>query len=132
MEMLGERPVIDHLTASSIDVDTLRVELEHAISKTETYPEGDEADTQPNMEFQRVVQNAILETQSSGQREVSLVALLGAALKQQEEFLATRVWKSAQICSLCRKPTTLDSLTVIPGRSAICAECIAVVKALKT
>jgi len=87
LEMLREPPVVQHLKASAVNVDALRRDLEAAVSKVDAYsaPE-DKPDTQPTVEFQRVIQNAILDAHSSGQREVSLIDLLAATRKQKGSF----------------------------------------------
>jgi ATP-dependent Clp protease ATP-binding subunit ClpA len=146
LEMLREAPVVQHLKTCAVNVDAFRLDLEAAISKVDTYSAAeDEPDTQPTVEFQRVIQKAILDAQSSGQREVSLIDLLAAALKQKGSFVANRLLDetartntsadllkvSARACDLCAKLQPVASLTVITGRGVLCAECIAAVQALK-
>ena len=144
LQMLSERAVADHLAACSIDIDRLRTELQARVSATDSVDGTEEFDTQPTMDFQRVLQKAILEVQSNGEREVSSLHLLNAMLDEDSSFAATRLLEEntgsdgakkirkagARVCSLCRKPTSPDSLTTIQKRGVLCSEClIAVLKA---
>jgi len=146
LEMLGEEAVVEHLKRCAVDVNALRRDLEAAIAKMDAYSAAEgEPDTQPTIEFQRVIQKAILDAQSSGQREVSTVDLLAAALKQKGTFVANRLLNetarantstellkvSARACDLCAQLAPVASLTVIAGRGVLCAECVAAVQALK-
>ena len=146
LEMLGEEAVVEHLKGCAVDVNALRLDLEAAIANLDTYSAAeDDPDTQPTLGFQRVIQKAILDAQSSGRREVSTVDLLVAALKQKGTFVANRLLNetarantsaellkvSARTCDLCAQLVPVASLTVIASRGVLCADCIAAVQALK-
>ena len=131
LEMLAEPPVSGHLAARSINTDKLRTDLEFRVAATETVPgTDDDFDTQPSIEFQRALQNAILHVQSSGDKEVSLLHLLTAILDQDGNIAPRGLLEAARICSLCRKLMPMESLTTIEGRGVLCADCMnAVLKA---
>ncbi len=80
LEMLAEPPVTDHLAANSINIETLRADLKSRVAATEIVAGTGDFDTQPSIEFQRALQNAILNVQSKGNSEVSLLDLLTAIL----------------------------------------------------
>ena len=146
LEMLDEAPIQEHLKSCSVNIDTLRAELEAAVSNVESCPGGEEDhDTQPTLDFQRVIQTAILDMQSVGGREVSVLDLLAAALKQKETLFASFLWQNAAVanssgdlpkitaraCNLCGALTAVGSLTGIAGRGVLCGACIDAVQALK-
>lgn len=146
LEMLGEAPVLEHLKSCSVNIDTLRSDLEAAVSNVESCSAGDEdPDTQPTLDFQRVIQTAILDMQSVGGREVSVLDLFAAALKQKESLFASLLWQNAAMantsadlpkitvraCDLCGALTAISSLTGIAGRGVLCGACIDAVQALK-
>ena len=73
------------LHACSVDLKQLRSEL--VVFLDETTPvlsEIDERDTQPTLGFQRVLQRAIFQTQSSGKKEVNGANVLVAIFNEQE------------------------------------------------
>ncbi|MCP3852969.1 MAG: ATP-dependent Clp protease ATP-binding subunit ClpA [Gammaproteobacteria bacterium] len=73
------------LTACTVDLNQLRSEL--VIFLDETTPvlsEIDERDTQPTLGFQRVLQRAIFQAQSSGKKEVNGANVLVAIFNEQE------------------------------------------------
>ena len=128
LEMLAEPPVSGHLAARSINTDKLRTDLEFRVAATETVSGiDDDFETQPTLEFQRAIQNAILHVQSKGEREVSLMHLLTAALDQDDNIAPSSLLETARICALCRKLIPMESLTTIEGRGVLCSECIAAV-----
>ena len=128
LAMLAEPQVSNHLVASSINIEKLRVDLESRVAATETVSGiDDDFDTQPTKEFQRAIQNAILHVQSKGEREVSLMHLLTAALDQDDNIAPSSLLETARMCSLCRKWIPMESLTTIEGRGVLCSECIAAV-----
>jgi len=128
LEMLAEPPVSDHLAARSINIHKLRTDLESRVAATETVTgTSDDFDTQPSIEFQRALQNAILNVQSKGDREVSLLHLLTAILDQNGSIAPRGLLEAARICSLCRKLMPMESLTTIEDRGVLCSDCIAAV-----
>jgi len=73
------------LKACSVDLNQLRSEL--VVFLDETTPvlsEIDERDTQPTLGFQRVLQRAIFQAQSSGKKEVNGANVLVAIFNEQE------------------------------------------------
>jgi len=73
------------LSACTVDISLLRSEL--VIFLDETTPvlsEIDERDTQPTLGFQRVLQRAIFQAQSSGKKEVNGANVLVAIFNEQE------------------------------------------------
>ncbi|WP_198264109.1 ATP-dependent Clp protease ATP-binding subunit ClpA [sulfur-oxidizing endosymbiont of Gigantopelta aegis] len=73
------------LKACTVDLSQLRTEL--VIFLDETTPvlsEIDERDTQPTLGFQRVLQRAIFQAQSSGKKEVNGANVLVAIFNEQE------------------------------------------------
>lgn len=73
------------LKACSVDLNQLRGEL--VVFLDETTPvlsEIDERDTQPTLGFQRVLQRAIFQAQSSGKKEVNGANVLVAIFNEQE------------------------------------------------
>jgi len=133
LEMLAERAVSDYLAAKSINIEKLRADLKSRVAATETVAGVDEDfGTQPTLEFQRALQNAILHVQSKGEREVSLMDLLTAALDQDDGIAPSPLLEAGRPCSLCRKLIPMESLTKIETRGVLCSECVAaVLKAAK-
>ena len=78
------------LEACSVDLATLRLELESFIQKTTpVLPEADEErETQPTLSFQRVLQRAVFHVQSSGRSEVTGANVLVAIFSEQESQAA--------------------------------------------
>lgn len=83
---LLDNPVAEEvLNACSVDMKQLRNEL--LVFLDETTPvlsEIDERDTQPTLGFQRVLQRAIFQAQSSGKKEVNGANVLVAIFNEQE------------------------------------------------
>ena len=82
LAMLDNPSAAEVLRACNVDIEHLRKQLAEFIDQhTPTLPGTDEAETQPTLGFQRVVQRAILHVQSSGKKEVTganiLVAIFG-------------------------------------------------------
>ncbi len=72
----------DALRACGAQLEALRLELTRFVEEhTPVVEDGSEAETQPTLGFQRVIQRAILHVQSSGKKEVTgasvLVAIFG-------------------------------------------------------
>jgi ATP-dependent Clp protease ATP-binding subunit ClpA len=89
LEMLKEALVLDHLKASSINANTLRAGVQRFLSKMDAQS-GVETDGEPTSEFQRVLQKAILDAQSSGNREVSLIDLLTSIAGARQSLFGKR------------------------------------------
>ncbi|MCK0510855.1 ATP-dependent Clp protease ATP-binding subunit ClpA [Aromatoleum buckelii] len=82
LALLDNPSAAEVLRACAANVDELRRELTTFINEHTPRVEGaDEIDTQPTLGFQRVIQRAILNVQSSGKKEVTganvLVAIFG-------------------------------------------------------
>ncbi len=90
LEMLREAPVIRHLESCAIDVDGLRKKLEERVAGTSAAKSPmEDFDTQPTLDFQKVVERAILRVQKQKRNEVLLGDLLAAVLNQQDSLAAT-------------------------------------------
>jgi ATP-dependent Clp protease ATP-binding subunit ClpA len=92
LAMLDNPSAADVLRACAANVDELRQKLNDFIDKhTPKVPGEGEADTQPTLGFQRVIQRAILHVQSSGKKEVTganvLVAIFGEKDSHALHFL---------------------------------------------
>ncbi|HCV62940.1 MAG TPA: ATP-dependent Clp protease ATP-binding subunit ClpA, partial [Alphaproteobacteria bacterium] len=96
---------LEVLSACNIDVDTLRGELERHLEETLSSISGIRGDVQPTAGFQRVLQRAIIHTQSSG-REMATGANVLIALFAERESHA--VWALQQ-----QEMTRLDAVTYI-------------------
>ena len=96
---------LEVLSACNIDVDTLRGELERHLEETLSSIRGIRGDVQPTAGFQRVLQRAIIHTQSSG-REMATGANVLIALFAERESHA--VWALQQ-----QEMTRLDAVTYI-------------------
>lgn len=82
LAMLDNASAAEVLNACLVDLEDLRtVLLDHISKHTPIIGSESEADTQPTLGFQRVIQRAILHVQSSGKKEVTganvLVAIFG-------------------------------------------------------
>ena len=134
----------DLLPSRSIDPNALRAQLEDRVSRTEQLPPKSDEDTQPTMDFQRLIQRAILSVQESGRPEVTLVDIIDVVATNFKHLLqashiqgpnAGRVMveMNARVCSLCGKAALADNVTVLEGRGVLCAECVeAVLKAKRS
>ncbi len=73
------------LKACGADLERLRAELERFVDETTPHlMEDDSRDTQPTLGFQRVLQRAVFQVQSSGKKEVTGVNVLVAIFSEQE------------------------------------------------
>lgn len=73
------------LRACGADLDELRNDLvEFLHQTTPLLPEGDEREIQPTLGFQRVLQRAVFQVQSSGSKEVTGANVLVAIFSEQE------------------------------------------------
>jgi ATP-dependent Clp protease ATP-binding subunit ClpA len=81
LALLDNPSASEVLRACAADIDDLRKLLVDFVTEHTPILAGDEADTQPTLGFQRVIQRAILHVQSSGKKEVTganvLVAIFG-------------------------------------------------------
>ncbi len=85
LALLDNPAAEDVLKACSVNLDQLRNEL--TVFLDETTPvlsEIDERDTQPTLGFQRVLQRAIFQAQSSGKKEVNGANVLVGIFNEQE------------------------------------------------
>jgi ATP-dependent Clp protease ATP-binding subunit ClpA len=92
LAMLDNPSAADVLRACAANIDDLRQKLSDFIDKHTPKVAGEgEADTQPTLGFQRVIQRAILHVQSSGKKEVTganvLVAIFGEKDSHALHFL---------------------------------------------
>ncbi|MEN8175964.1 MAG: AAA family ATPase, partial [Pseudomonadota bacterium] len=73
------------LRACGALLDPLRDEIQHFLQDTTPLiPDGADRETQPTLGFQRVLQRAVYQVQSSGQREVTGANVLVALFGEQE------------------------------------------------
>ncbi|TDI88364.1 MAG: ATP-dependent Clp protease ATP-binding subunit ClpA [Chloroflexi bacterium] len=86
LALLDNTTAIEVLKAVGADIERLRKDLtEYIESTTPLIPAGDaEAETQPTLGFQRVLQRAVFHVQSSGRKEVSGAQVLVAIFSEQE------------------------------------------------
>ncbi len=86
LALLEEERALEVLHAVGADLDTLRGDLvEHIESNTPKLPKDDNSrETQATLAFQRVVQRAVFNTQTSGRKEVNGANLLIAIFSEQQ------------------------------------------------
>ncbi len=85
LTLLDNPEAIEVLVACGADIQSLRNNVEGYIKETATYiPEGKNSETQPTLGFQRVLQRAIFQVQSSGYNEVTGANVLAAIFSEQE------------------------------------------------
>ena len=73
------------LTACGANIDTLRLELNDFIDNNiPQLPDDEEAETQPTLGFQRVIQRAVFQVQSSEQGEATGANALVAIFNEKE------------------------------------------------
>jgi ATP-dependent Clp protease ATP-binding subunit ClpA len=81
LALLDNPSASEVLRACAADIEDLRKQLAEFVTEHTPILTGEEADTQPTLGFQRVIQRAILHVQSSGKKEVTganvLVAIFG-------------------------------------------------------
>jgi ATP-dependent Clp protease ATP-binding subunit ClpA len=95
LAMLDNASAAQILRACKVDIEELRTVVNEFIySHTPVVPGAGEADTQPTVGFQRVIQRAILHVQSANKKEVSganiLAALFGEKDSHAVHFLTER------------------------------------------
>jgi len=87
LAMLDNPSAADVLRACAANVDDLRHKLSDFIDKHTPKVAGEgEADTQPTLGFQRVIQRAILHVQSSGKKEVTGANILVAIFGEKDSY----------------------------------------------
>lgn len=85
LALLSNLAATSVLRACGADVDQLKVDLDQFVD--ETTPQlmnEDERETQPTLGFQRVLQRAVFQVQSSGKKEVTGANVLVAIFSEQE------------------------------------------------
>lgn len=82
--LLDSPNVQDILTACGSNIEELRTELLSYLSRHTPILKTDEGEIQPTLGFQRVLQRAVLQVQSSGQKEVSTVSVLVSIFGERE------------------------------------------------
>jgi len=90
LALLSNPSAREALEACSVDIVTLRQELEAFIEQTTPVlpVSEEERDTQPTLSFQRVLQRAVFHVQSSGRSEVAGANVLVAIFSEQESQAA--------------------------------------------
>ncbi|MES2206582.1 MAG: ATP-dependent Clp protease ATP-binding subunit ClpA [Pseudomonadota bacterium] len=89
LALLSHKVATNTLIACAVDVPKLRYELIDFIDgHTPVVPAEYEAEVQPTEGFQRVIQRAILQIQSSGRKEVTAQSVLVAILNEKESYAA--------------------------------------------
>ncbi|MBM3945683.1 MAG: ATP-dependent Clp protease ATP-binding subunit ClpA, partial [SAR202 cluster bacterium] len=71
LAMLDNPTAAEVLRACAVEIDDLRKLLADFITEHTPKLAAEDADTQPTLGFQRVIQRAILHVQSSGKKEVT-------------------------------------------------------------
>jgi ATP-dependent Clp protease ATP-binding subunit ClpA len=94
LALLDAPKVREALVACGADVDALAGELRtHVEANTPQLREADEREVQPTLGFQRVLQRAVFQVQSSGRKEVGVVNVLVAIFSEKQShavFLLNR------------------------------------------
>ena len=85
LALLDNSSAANVLIACGVDIELLRVELKAFISETTPIiTNKDETETQPTLGFQRVLQRAVFNVQSSGRSDVAGANVLAAIFSEQE------------------------------------------------
>jgi ATP-dependent Clp protease ATP-binding subunit ClpA len=94
LALLEAPKVREVLGACGADAETLATELRtHVEANTPQLRDGDEREVQPTLGFQRVLQRAVFQVQSSGRKEVGVVNVLVAIFSEKQShavFLLNR------------------------------------------
>ena len=94
LALLEAPKVREMLGACGADADALAGELRaHIEANTPQLRDGDEREVQPTLGFQRVLQRAVFQVQSSGRKEVGVVNVLVAIFSEKQShavFLLNR------------------------------------------
>src|SRR6187551_2145010 len=76
LALLDNPSASEVLRACAADIEDLRKQLAEFVTEHTPILAGEEADTQPTLGFQRVIQRAILHVQSSGEKDSHAVYFL--------------------------------------------------------
>ena len=94
LALLEAPKVREVLGACGADADALAGELRaHVVANTPQLRDGDEREVQPTLGFQRVLQRAVFQVQSSGRKEVGVINVLVAIFSEKQShavFLLNR------------------------------------------
>ncbi len=126
LAMLDNASAAQILRACKVDIEELRTVVNEFIySHTPVIPGTGEADTQPTVGFQRVIQRAILHVQSANKKEVSganiLAALFGEKDSHAVHFLTERGVNRLDVINLLvngLNPEEQTSTGTIPNETA--------------
>ena len=126
LAMLDNASAAQILRACKVDIEELRTVVNEFIySHTPVVPGTGEADTQPTVGFQRVIQRAILHVQSANKKEVSganiLAALFGEKDSHAAHFLTERGVNRLDVINLLvngLNPEDQTSPTATPNETA--------------
>ena len=105
MALTDDRDAIDVLKACNVSIETLKQELAEHLEETLSSIAGGTSETQPTTSFQRVIQRAVIHTQSSGREAATGANVLIALFAEQESFA---VW-----CLQQQDMSRLDAVTYI-------------------
>ena len=105
MALTDDRDAIDVLKACDVSIETLKQELAEHLEETLSSIAGGTSETQPTTSFQRVIQRAVIHTQSSGRDAATGANVLIALFAEQESFA---VW-----CLQQQDMSRLDAVTYI-------------------
>ena len=120
LEMLREAAIVAHLGDCGIGVEEMRTYLESKVSATARAGEsdGEDFDTQPTPDFQRVIQRAILGVQKQHRAEVTPFDVLTAVLEHKNSLAALWLLEaSARLSTTARlhnQPKKSDDLGNCP------------------
>lgn len=86
LALLDNSSAVNVLAACGVDIEALKVELKAFIYETTPLlnQSKDDAETQPTLGFQRVLQRAVFNVQSSGRSDVTGANVLAAIFSEQE------------------------------------------------
>ncbi|MGB8518122.1 MAG: ATP-dependent Clp protease ATP-binding subunit ClpA [Gallionella sp.] len=126
LAMLDNATAAQILRACKVDIEELRsVVASFVNSHTPVVPGNGDADTQPTVGFQRVIQRAILHVQSANKKEVSganiLAALFGEKESHAVHFLTERGVNRLDVINLLVNGTHSEEShapSVTPGETA--------------
>ena len=86
MALADDNDAIDVLKACNVSIETLKQELSEHLEETLSSIAGAASETQPTTSFQRVIQRAVIHTQSSGRDAATGANVLIALFAEQESF----------------------------------------------
>ena len=105
MALTDDRDAIDVLKACGVSIETLKQELAEHLEETLSSIADAVIETQPTTSFQRVIQRAVIHTQSSGRDAATGANVIIALFAEQESFA---VWALQQ-----QDMSRLDAVTYI-------------------